>query len=249
MRGYDTGTHGMRIDIFTIFPEMVDAASSFSVIGRARDNGLINVNVHDLRMQASGTHRSVDDTPFGGGPGMVMMPEPLFEAVEKIDPPRPLFYLSPGGRQLSHSWVMELAASDGFSLLCGRYEGVDERVVRHLADAEMSVCDVVLAGGEIAAVMVLEAVGRHVPGVLGNANSARHESFVDGLLEHPHYTRPAKFRGWDVPDVLLSGDHARVARWRQRQSLLRTVEHRPDMIDARGGLTSDEQSLLDLDSV
>jgi len=169
----------------------------------------------------------------------------LFGAIEAIDPPRPLYYLSPAGRRFDQEMAHELAASGGFSLLCGRYEGVDERVREHLVDGEISVGDVVLAGGEVAALLVLEAVGRLVPGVLGNAMSADDESFSDGLLEYPHYTRPAEFRGWEVPSVLRSGDHGKVARWRRAQALRRTIERRPDLIDARGGLTDEDRSLMD----
>ncbi len=234
----------MRIDVFTIFPDMVDGFAGQSLLGRARRGGLLDVRVHDLRSTATDPHRSVDDAPFGGGAGMVLMPEPLFGAVEAVDPPRPLLLLSPGGRRLDQACARELAALDGFSLLCGRYEGVDERVREHLVDGELSVGDVVLAGGEVAAMVVLEAVGRLVPGVMGNDTSADEESFADGLLEHPQYTRPATFREWEVPEVLRSGDHARVARWRRAMALARTLEHRPDLIEARGGLTDEEHALL-----
>jgi tRNA (guanine37-N1)-methyltransferase len=176
---------------------------------------------------------------------MVLMPEPVFRAVEAVQPPRPLLLLDPGGRRFDQAQAGELAAGGGFSLLCGRYEGVDERVRRHLVDGELSIGDYVLAGGEAAAFVVVEAVTRLVPGVMGNDASAGEESFVDGLLEHPQYTRPADFRGWAVPDVLRSGDHGRVARWRRAQSLARTLAHRPDLIDARGGLTAEEQALLE----
>ncbi len=233
-----------RIDIFTIFPDLVETMASVSVIGRGRSAGTLDVRVHDLRMAASDRHRSVDDAPFGGGAGMVMMPGPLFDAVEAVEPPRPLFYLSPAGRRFDQAMAHELASGAGFSLLCGRYEGVDERVSRHLADGEISVGDVVLSGGESAAMVVLEAVGRCVPGVLSNEASTAEESFSDGLLEYPQYTRPATFREWSVPEVLLSGDHARVARWRRAQSLARTIERRPDLIEARGGLSAEEQELL-----
>ena len=168
------------------------------------------MRVHDIRDQAHDPHRTVDDAPFGGGAGMVLMAEPVFAAVEAVDPPRPLLYLSPAGRRLDQAWARELAAGDGFSLLCGRYEGVDERVREHLVDGELSIGDYVLGGGEVAAMVVLEAVGRLVPGVMGNEASADEESFSDGLLEYPHYTRPAELRGWEVPEVLRSGDHARV---------------------------------------
>jgi tRNA (guanine37-N1)-methyltransferase len=234
----------VRIDVFTIFPSMVDGFAQQSLLGKARSGGLLDVRVHDLRSATQDPHRSVDDAPFGGGAGMVLMPEPLFAAVEAVDPPRPLLLLGPGGRRLDHARAAELAAGDGFSLLCGRYEGVDERVREHLVDGELSVGDYVLAGGEVAAMVVLEAVGRLVPGVMGNEASALEESFGDGLLEHPQYTRPASFRGWDVPQVLRSGDHAKVARWRRAQALARTVVQRPDLIAARGGLSDDEAALL-----
>lgn len=175
---------------------------------------------------------------------MVMMPQPLFDAVEAVEPPRPLFYLSPAGRRFDQAMVGELASGPGFSMLCGRYEGVDERVCEHLADGELSVGDMVLAGGEAAALIVLEAVGRCVPGVLANEASTMEESFRDGLLEYPQYTRPASFRGWSVPEVLLSGDHGRVARWRRAQSLARTIGRRPDLIESRGGLSDEERELL-----
>ena len=233
-----------RIDIFTIFPHLVETMASASVIGRSRAAGALDVRVHDLRTAAADRHRSVDDAPFGGGPGMVMMPQPLFGAVEEAEPPRPLFYLSPAGRRFDQAMAAELASGTGFSMLCGRYEGVDERVCQHLVDGELSVGDVVLAGGETAALMVLEAVGRCVPGVLANEASTIEESFRDGLLEYPQYTRPADFRGWSVPDVLLSGDHGRVARWRRAQSLARTIQRRPDLMEARGGLSDNERELL-----
>ena len=235
----------LRIDVFSIFPDMVDAGASESVIGRGRRDGHLDIRVHDLRATTTNVHGTVDDAPFGGGAGMVMMPEPLFGAVEAVDPPRPLFYLSPAGRPFDQALAHELADSDGFSLLCGRYEGVDERVRDHLVDGEISVGDVVLAGGEVAALMVIEAVGRLVPGVLGNSTSTDDESFADGLLEYPQYTRPAEFRGWEVPDVLRSGDHGRVARWRRAQALKRTLDRRPDLIEARGGLSDDDTRLLD----
>jgi len=233
-----------RIDIFTIFPDLVEAMASASVIGRARTAGTLDVRVHDIRMAAADGHRSTDDAPFGGGAGMVMMLQPLFDAVEAVEPPRPLYYLSPAGRRFDQDMAGELASGAGFSMLCGRYEGVDERVCEHLVDGEVSVGDVVLAGGEAAALVVLEAVARCVPGVLSNEASTTEESFRDGLLEYPQYTRPASFRGWSVPEVLLSGDHARVARWRRAQSLARTIERRPDLIEARGGLSDEERELL-----
>jgi len=235
----------MEIHIFTALPHILEAPLSASLLGRARQRGVVDVRIHDLRHHTTDRHRSVDDTPFGGGAGMVLSPEPVFRAVEAVQPPRPLFLLDPGGRRFDQSVAEKLAAGPGFSLLCGRYEGVDERVRRHLVDAELSIGDFVLAGGEAAAFVVVEAVTRLVPGVMGNELSAGEESFVDGLLEAPHYTRPADFRGFVVPEILRSGDHGRVARWRRAQALARTVAHRPDLIEARGGLSAEEERLLE----
>jgi tRNA (guanine37-N1)-methyltransferase len=234
----------MRIDVLTIFPDMIEHFASRSLLGKARERAVIDLRVHDLRSAAIDPHRSVDDAPFGGGAGMVLMPEPIFRTVEAVDPPRPLYFLGPAGRRFDQFVARELAAIDGFSLLCGRYEGVDERVLEHLVDGELSIGDYIIGGGEVAAMVVIETVARLVPGVMGNAASADDESFSDGLLEYPHYTRPADFRGWSIPDVLRSGDHARVRRWRRAQSLARTRARRPDLIAARGGLTDDEQRLL-----
>jgi tRNA (guanine37-N1)-methyltransferase len=235
----------MRIDVFTIFPDLIEGFLGGSLIGKARRTGVIDVRVHDLRSAATDPHRSVDDAPFGGGAGMVLAPEPLFGAVEKVDPPRPLYLLGPGGRTLTQTVARELAAQDGFSLLCGRYEGVDQRVADHLVDGELSIGDYVLAGGEVAALAVVESVARLVPGVMGNEASADDESFGQGLLEYPHYTRPAQFREWDVPDILRSGDHGRIERWRRAAALARTIERRPDLITLRGGLSEEEVRLLE----
>ena len=236
----------IRIDVFSIFPEVVDAFCSASLLGKARAGGLLDLRTHDPRDHATDVHRSVDDSPFGGGAGMLMRPEPIFAAVEAADPPRPLLLLGPGGRSFDQAMARDLAALDGFSLLCGRYEGVDHRIRRHLVDDELSVGDVVLAGGEVAACLVIEAVTRLVPGVMGNDASPVTESFGDrGLLEEPQFTRPADFRGWEVPDVLRSGDHARIARWRLAQALHLTIATRPDLIEARGGVTVEEQRLLE----
>lgn len=235
----------MRIDILTIFPDMVESFAGASLLGKARRERLIDVNVHDLRSVAIDPHRSVDDSPFGGGAGMVLKPEPIFDTVEAVKPPRPILYLSPAGRRFDQAYAGELVGLDGFTLLCGRYEGVDERVREHLIDDELSIGDYVLAGGEVAAGVVLEAVCRLVPGMLGNYSSIEEESFADGLLEYPHYTRPADYRGWEVPDVLLSGHHGRVAQWRRAQSLARTLRWRPDLIEQRGGLTAEDEALLE----
>jgi tRNA (guanine37-N1)-methyltransferase len=235
----------LRIDVFTLFPEVVSAYCTASVLGRAAGQGLVDLRVHDLRVGATDRHRSVDDAPFGGGAGMVLMPGPVFAAVEAVeDRPRPVFLLGPAGRRFDQSVAAELAGGPGFSLLCGRYEGVDQRVADHLVDGELSIGDVVLAGGELAALIVVEAVTRLVPGALGNEASTGEESFVDGLLEYPQYTRPASFRGWEVPEVLRSGDHAKVARWRRAQALRRTLDRRPDLIAAKGGLSPEEVELL-----
>ena len=234
-----------RIDVFTIFPAMVENFLAESLIGRARRGGLLDLRVHDLRSTTTDPHRSVDDAPFGGGAGMVLAPEPVFGAVEAVRPQRPLYLLGPGGERFDQAMARRLAAGDGFSLLCGRYEGVDHRVRQHLVDGELSIGDYVLGGGEVAALVVVEAVARLVPGVMGNEASAAEESFSEGgLLEYPQYTRPADFRGWTVPDVLLSGHHANGARWRHAQALQRTLEQRPDLIERRGGLSPDEMKLL-----
>jgi tRNA (guanine37-N1)-methyltransferase len=235
----------MRIDVFTIFPEMVGDYAGRSILGRASDAGLLEVNAHDLRAATTDTHRTVDDSPFGGGAGMVLMPEPVFEAVEAVEPPRPLILLDPSGRRFDQGVAEELASRDGFSLLCGRYEGVDERIRSELCDDELSIGDLVLAGGELAALVVVETVARLLPGVLGNEASAAEESFSSGLLEYPQYTRPADFRGSGVPEVLRSGDHGRIDRWRRAMAIHRTLERRPDMIRRRGGLTGEERSLLE----
>ncbi len=235
----------LRVDVFTIFPGMVEAYAGESILGRAGVAGHLDVRAHDLRLATEDVHRTIDDSPFGGGAGMVMMPEPVFAAVEAVDPPRPLILLGPGGRRFDQSVAAELASLDGFSLLCGRYEGVDERIRTGLCDDEVSLGDFVLAGGELAALAIMEAVARLRPGVLGNEASPDDESFADGLLEYPHYTRPADFRGMEVPEVLRSGNHGRVARWRRAGALVRTLALRPDLIERRGGFTNDDRALLE----
>jgi tRNA (guanine37-N1)-methyltransferase len=240
----------VRVDVFTIFPDLLEHYCEGSLLGRARRQGLLDLRVHDLRAGAGDPRRSVDDTPFGGGAGMVLSAAPIFAAVEAVAPPRPLYLLGPGGRRLDQRLVEELLATGdspggGFSLLCGRYEGVDQRVADHLVDGELSVGDYVLGGGELPALVVVEAVARLVPGVMGNDASALDESFSSGLLEYPQYTRPAVFRGWAVPDVLLSGDHGRIARWRRATALRRTLEVRPDLVEAAGGLGDEDRRLLE----
>lgn len=234
----------MKAEVFTIFPEMVSTWCGASLLGKAWRAGAVEIEVHDLRSGANDPHRSVDDSPFGGGAGMVLAPEPVFRAVEAVSPMRPLYLLGPGGRRFDQAMARELASGAGFSLLCGRYEGVDERVAVHLVDGEVSIGDYVLAGGEVASVVIIEAVARLLPGVMGNMASSEEESFTDGLLEYPHYTWPAEFRGWAVPEVLLSGHHQHVAGWRRAAALARTLERRPDLIAARGGLSPAEEALL-----
>jgi tRNA (guanine37-N1)-methyltransferase len=236
----------VRIDVFTIFPGLVDGFCAESLLGKARHGGLLDLRLHDPRNHALDVHRTVDDTPFGGGAGMVMKPEPLFDAVEAAAPPRPLFLLGPGGRRLDQRLAEELAGLGGFSMVCGRYEGVDHRVREHLVDDELSIGDVVLNGGEVAACVVIEAVVRLLPGAMGNASSPASESFgPSGLLEEPVYTRPGEFRGWSVPEVLRGGDHGRIERWRRAQALHRTLRYRPDLVEARGGLTAEDRRLLE----
>lgn len=234
----------MRIDVFSIFPTMVSEFAAQSLLGRASQRGLLDIRVHDLREHTTDVHRTVDDTPFGGGAGMVLRAEPIYASVEAVQPPRPLFLLGPGGRRLDQGLAAELAAGGGFSMLCGRYEGVDDRVRTDLCDGELSIGDYVLGGGEVAAMVVLEAVGRLVPGVMGNAASAGDESFSEGLLEYPQFTKPAVFRGMEVPEVLRSGDHGRIDRWRRARALRRTLDARPDLIEQRGGLSESELRLL-----
>ena len=221
----------MRIDVFTIFPTILEAPLRESLLGRAVAGGLVEIRVHDLRTWSRDRHRSVDDEAYGGGPGMVMKAEPIFAAVESLDPDRGrVLLLSPAGRRLDQSFVRELAAEDHLTMLCGRYEGVDERVVEGLPAEEVSIGDYVLAGGEVPALVVIEAVTRLVPGVIGTEESHERDSFAEpGLLDHPQYTRPADFRGMAVPEVLLSGDHGAVERWRGEAAREKTRRNRPDL--------------------
>lgn len=229
---------------------MFDGPLSGGVLGRAIDAGLITVQLHDFRRFAPGRHGSVDDYPFGGGPGMVLRPEPLFGAVDdlrekgEVDTDTPIVLLTPQGRRFDQSTAEELVRAERLVLICGRYEGVDERVRMHLATDEISVGDFVLSGGEFAALVVIDAVSRLVPGVVGTPGATEDDSHSSGLLQFPQYTRPATFRGWSTPDVLLSGDHARVARWRRREALFRTQTRRPDMLRA-ARLTDEDRLMLD----
>ncbi len=229
----------MRFDVVTIFPELFPGPLAHGVLGRALARGALELRVHDLRRWAEPPHQQVDDEPFGGGAGMVFKPEPLFAAVEEIRgdlhdagrSPGPVVLLSPQGVRLDHALAARLAAQQQLLLVCARYEGVDERVREHLVDLEVSIGDYVLTGGELPAMVLVEAVARLVPGVLGDPDSARQDSFVGGLLDHPHYTRPARFRDWEVPAVLRSGNHAEIARWRRREALRNTVLKRPDLLE------------------
>ena len=226
----------MTFHVLTIFPEFFRGPFEHGVIQRAREAGLIGIHVHDLRLWTQDRHRTVDDRPFGGGEGMLLKPGPLFDAVESIWPQRGLdrkvILLSAQGRKLDQAKVRDLAGAQELLLICGRYEGVDERVAQHLADEEISVGDFVLSGGELAAAMVIDAVSRLQEGVLGNRDSAVRESFgEDGLLDFPQYTRPAEFRGWRVPEVLLGGNHEEIRKWRQQAALDKTVRLRPDLLE------------------
>ncbi|HEV8421362.1 MAG TPA: tRNA (guanosine(37)-N1)-methyltransferase TrmD [Actinomycetota bacterium] len=226
----------VRFDLLTLFPGIFEGPLRESLLGRAISSGLVEVHVHDVREHARDKHRQVDDYGFGGGPGMVMKPEPIFEAVEALPQgDKRIIVLSPSGRRLNQGLVRELAKERWLVLICGRYEGVDERVVAGLPAEEVSIGDFVLAGGEVAALALVEAVSRLVPGVVGNQESLTAESFEEGLLDYPHYTRPASFRGMDVPAVLLSGDHANIDEWRRKAAVEKTRKNRPDLAPPEEG--------------
>jgi tRNA (guanine37-N1)-methyltransferase len=237
----------MRIDIITIFPKMVDAGLSEGVVARARAGGLLDIVVHNLRDFTTDRHKIVDDVPFGGGPGMVMKPEPLFAAVDAIRGARGevahVLLTSPAGRVFTQRDARRLADAGGFVVICGRYEGVDDRVRQHLATEEVSIGDYVLSGGELAALVIVDAVSRLVPGVVGDEQSVEGDSFTRGLLDYPHFTRPADFRGHRVPEVLVSGHHGEIRKWRRREALQRTLTQRPDLIES-AELEQDEQEFL-----
>jgi tRNA (guanine37-N1)-methyltransferase len=221
----------VRIDVFTIFPGIFESPLRESLLGKAVEAGIVEVRVHDIRDFTTDKHRQVDDEPYGGGPGMVMKPEPVFAAVESLgEGPKRVILLSPAGRRLDQALVRELAKEPWLVLISGRYEGVDERVVEGIPAEEVSIGDYVLSGGEIPALVVLEAVTRLVPGVVRKEESLEQESFEDGVLDHPHYTRPSEFRGLEVPDVLLSGNHAEVERWRREAGEEKTRRNRPDLL-------------------
>ena len=234
-----------RVDVFTLFGDVVETYASASVLGRASERGVWELRVHDIRDATNDPHRSVDDAPFGGGAGMVLSAEPIVRSVESVtDRARPLIALSASGRPFSQAVAREYSALGGISLLCGRYEGIDQRALDLVVDEGVSLGDFVLAGGELAALCVIEATVRLLPGALGNDDSPLEESFSDGLLEYPQYTRPALVRGLAVPEVLTSGDHGRIARWRRAQALARTLARRPDLMAARGGLSGADTALL-----
>ena len=235
----------LRVDVLTLFPDAIAQYATTSVLGRAAERGVWSLHLHDLREATDDAHRTVDDTPFGGGAGMVMMAEPIFRTLDAHpDLARPLIALTPSGRAFDHDVAVALGELEGFSLLCGRYEGIDQRVLDTVVDDEVSLGDFVLAGGELAALCVIEAVVRLRPGALGNDESSVEESFGDHLLEYPQYTKPAEVRGLAVPEVLRSGDHAAIARWRRAQALARTLARRPDLMARRGGLSAEEAQVV-----
>ena len=240
----------MRIDIVTLFPGMLEAPLAESILGRARARGLVDIRVHDLREHATGRHRVTDEAPFGGGGGMILKPEPLAAAIDALraagsaEAPARVILLGPAGRRFTQAVAGELGRRLHLVLVCGRYEGVDERVSEQLVDEELSIGDYVLTGGEPAALVVADAVTRLLPGVLGDEDAPAHDSFARGLLEHPQYTRPEVFRGAAVPEVLRSGDHGRIARWRTLMSLWRTWQRRPDLLET-ADLTPEEQKWTD----
>jgi tRNA (guanine37-N1)-methyltransferase len=227
----------MKIDILTLFPEICRAPLSESMMKRAQENKIVDLRIHNLRDWTTDKHHIVDDAPFGGGQGMVMKPEPIFAAVEELqqsaikNQKSKIILMSPSGRRLDQKLATELSQESHLIVICGHYEGVDHRVIEHIVDLEISIGDYVLTNGAIAAVVLVDAVARLLPGVLGHEQSAHDDSFSAGLLEAPQYTRPAEFRGWKIPEVLLSGNHAEIAKWRKEQALKRTKQNRPDLLD------------------
>ena len=244
----------MQFDIFTILPEVFPPYLESSILQRARQRELIDVRVHNIRDYTHDKHHTTDDTPYGGGGGMVMKPEPVFEAVESVlgratradqysSQPVPVILLTPQGRVFNQRVAEELSRHERIALLCGRYEGVDERIREHLVTDEISVGDYVLTGGELPALVIIDALSRLIPGVLGDPEGAQDDSHSMGLLEYPHYTRPPEFRGWSVPEILLSGDHGKIERWRREQALLRTFNKRPDMLEKASLSETDKKYL------
>jgi len=224
----------MRFDVFTLLPEVFPPYLDSSILQRARQRGLLDIHIHNIRDYAAGRHKVTDDVPYGGGGGMVMKPEPVFNAVESVLGPRPgipLILLTPQGRVFDQRIAAELSKQPHLALVCGRYEGVDERIRQYLVTDEISIGDYVLTGGELPALVLIDALTRLLPDALGDPDGAADDSHASGLLEYPHFTRPPEFRGWCVPDILLSGDHAKIAQWRREQSLARTLQKRPDMLE------------------
>jgi len=240
----------IRFDVFTLFPEVFTPYVETSILQRARENLLIDVQLHNIRDWTTDKHHVCDDMPYGGGGGMVMKPEPIFTAIESVlgAPPNcPVLLLSPQGRVFTQAVAEELAQQSHLALLCGRYEGIDERVIEHLVTDEISIGDYVLSGGELPALVLIDAITRLIPGALGDPEGAWDDSHSTGLLEYPHYTRPPEFRNWRVPDILLSGDHPRIARWRHQQALLRTMHRRPDLLEKADLSDNDRDYLKDLE--
>lgn len=236
----------MQFDVFTLFPDGLKPYLEISILQRAAQNGLLDVRLHDIRNWTTDRHRTADDTPYGGGGGMVMKCEPVFAAVESVlgaPPACPVILMTPQGRTFTQQVAQELAAHSRLALVCGRYEGVDERIREHLVTDQISIGDYVLTGGELPALILIDAITRLIPGALGDPDGAQDDSFASGLLEYPHYTRPPEFRGWGVPEVLQSGNHAAIARWRREQALLRTLDKRPDLL-AKFDLTPADRKFL-----
>jgi tRNA (guanine37-N1)-methyltransferase len=243
----------MKFEVFTLLPEIFPPYLESSILQRARQRELIDVRVHNIRDYTHDKHHTTDDTPYGGGGGMVMKPEPVFEAVgsvlgfdsDKTQPiPVPVILLTPQGRVFTQRVAEELSGHERIALLCGRYEGIDERIREHLVTDEISVGDYVLTGGELPALMIIDAVSRLMPGVLGDPTGAEDDSHSMGLLEYPHYTRPPEFRGWQVPEILLSGDHGRIEKWRREQSLMRTLSRRPDILE-KAELSEEDKKIVE----
>ncbi len=244
-------TTKVYFDVFTLFPEVFAPYLEAGILQRARQNRLVEVTLHNIRDWTTDRHHVCDDLPYGGGGGMVMKPEPIFTAVESVlgSPPScPVILLSPQGRVFNQAVAEELAAQPHLALVCGRYEGIDERVIEHLVTDEISIGDYVLSGGELPALVLIDAITRLIPGALGDPQGAWDDSHATGLLEYPQYTRPPEFRGWRVPDILLSGDHARIASWRRQQALLRTRQRRPDLLERAELSDRDTDFLNDLES-
>ena len=239
-------TTTLRFDVFTLFPEVFTPYLGASILQRAQENHLVEVHLYNIRDWTTDRHHVCDDLPYGGGGGMVMKPEPIFTAIESVlgtPPPCPVILLTPQGRVFTQAVAEELSQNHHLALLCGRYEGIDERVREHLVTDEISIGDYVLSGGELPALVLIDAITRLIPGALGDPEGAWDDSHATGLLEYPHYTRPPEFRGWGVPEILLSGDHARIAQWRREQALLRTRQRRPDMLEKANLSESDRDYL------